>query len=442
MKLSNSRPHVALGLYLGLAGLLLASLAMASGTRYLHFVLIFLASLLVAYIICWQLFARMSLHLPAFAGSMDQTWGSRASALVLACAVAFTIAHLLRLGGVPAIQGMLEKDYYVVMQIRQYIFHAELHAIWKYGPNILVKSIFPFLVFYYLFRSRLLLVVALVVGGLYAVSLMNKLFVVLLVVPALIHALTSRRWVAVAGLAVVPALGLAFLIQVQNPHLQSQAFIATVDALREHTRLGLDDEQRAALMRYYELHTNAGEGDGDERGGKIATDHSIGALSIASDTLYRRVLLVPGAVMTAWFNHIPSHLPFAKGCGYRWMAPLVGCQYVAYAFKINDIENPGLASKGVRGSMTVASFIEDYANFGVPGLLASGLVLAVILAAIARLFGTAWQSNLALNAIPLILLLEIPLSTVILTGGWIITLLLYLLLARSPTSIVDHAISG
>ena len=436
MKLHNPSSHVALGLYLGLAGLLLASLAMASGTRYLHFVLIFLTSLLVAYIICWQLLARMSLHLPAFAGSMDQAWGNRAAALVLACAVAFSIVHLLRLGGVPVIQGMLEKDYYVVMQIRQYIFHAELHAIWKYGPNILVKSVFPFLVFYFLFRSPLLLVVAVVVGGLYAVSLMNKLFVVLLVVPALIHALISRRWWAVAGLAMVPALGLVFLILVQNPHRQPQAFVETVDTLREHTRLGLDDAQRAALVNYYALHT-----DEDEDDSKIVMDHSTSTLFIAIDTLYRRVLLVPGEVMTAWFTHIPSDLSFAKGCGYRWMAPLVGCQYVAYAFKINDIENPKLASKGVRGSMTTASFVEDYANFGVPGLLVSGLILAVILAAIGSLFGTAWQANLALNAIPLILLLEIPLSTVILTGGWMITLLLYLLLARPPTSVVDHAIS-
>lgn len=442
MKLPDLRPHVALGLYLGFACLLLASLVMASGVRYLHFVLIFLASLLSTYIICWRLFPPMSLRLPVVAGCFTQGWERRATALVLACAVGFAIAHLLRLGGVPAIQGMLEKDYYVVMQIRQYIFHAELHAIWKYGPNILVKSVFPFLVFYYLFRSRLFLVVALVVGGLYAVSLMNKLFVVLLVVPAMIHALISRRWVAVAGLAVVPALGLAFLIQVQNPHMQSLAFVATVDALREHTRLGHDDEERAALVRYYEFHTDEGEVGGDERDGKIATDHSIGTLSIASDTLYRRVLLVPGAVMTAWFTHIPSHLPFAKGCGYRWMAPLVGCQYVAYAFKINNIENPGLASKGVRGSMTAASFVEDYANFGVPGLVASGLVLAVILVAIGRLFGTTWHANLALNAIPLILLLELPLGTVILTGGWIVTLLLYLLLARPPTSVVDHEISG
>lgn len=434
MKFPDLRPHAALCLYMCLAGLLLASLAMASGTRYLHFVLLFLFSLLVAYAVFWQFSARIPQHLRDFSCSPNTVWGGRASLLVLAVAVGFASLHLLRLGGIPVIQGMLETDYYTVMLVRQYIFHTELHAVWKYGPNILVKSVFPFLVFYYLFRSRFLLLVTLVFGGLYAVSLMNKLFVVLLVLPALIHALIFRRWLTAVGLMVIPALGLTFLILVQNPHMQPQAFVETIDAIRERTRLGLNDEQRAALVQYYALRA-------DEGGGNISRNHSAGALSIAADTLYRRILLVPGAVMTAWFDHIPSRLPFAGGCGYRWMAPVLGCQYVAYAFQINEIENPELASKGVRGSMTTAFFVEDYANFGIVGLVIAGFVLAMILNAIGRLFGTAWEANLALNAIPLVLLLEIPLGTVILTGGWIITFFLYLLFARPRPPAPDHAIS-
>lgn len=443
MKLLDPRPHAALCLYVCLVGLLLTSLAMASGTRYLHFVLVFLVSLLAAYALFWLVSAWMPRHLRDFSRGPCTVFGVRASVLVLAAAVGFAGLHLLRLGGIPVVQGMLETDYYTVMLVRQYIFHAELDALWKYGPNFLVKSVFPFLVFYYLFRSRILLLLTLVFGGLYAVSLMNKLFVVLLVLPALIHAMIFRRWLATVGLAVIPSLGLTFLILVQNPHLQPLAFVETIDTLRERTHLGLNDEQRAALVRYYALRAEEGEkGDGQGRDGDISTDHSTGAVSMASDTLYRRILLVPGAVVTAWFDHIPSRLPFARGCGYRWMAPLVGCEYVAYAFKINEIENPGLASKGVRGSMTAAFFVEDYANFGIAGLVAAGVVLAGILAAIGRLFGDAWQANLALNAIPLTLLLEIPLGTVILTGGWIITLALYLLFARPRASAADHATSS
>lgn len=166
---------------------------------------------------------------------------------------------------------------------------------------------------------------------------------------------------------------------------------------------------------------------------------NVSALQLVFDTIYRRVFLVPGAVMTSWFSVVPSQLPYAKGCGYRWLAPLLGCKYIAYSVEINKIENPGLASRGVLGSMTTASFVEDYANFGVAGLVASGIVFSAILVSIARLFGTAWQANMALNAIPLILLLEIPLSTVILTGGWMTTLLLYLLIFGQLATTPNHA---
>lgn len=444
MSTISLKSHVALGLYLSLVGLLLASLVAASGGAYVHFVLLFLASLLGAYGLFWRLTARLPLRLVGVNGGLEAGWRERAAALVLVAAVAFACAHLARLGSIPVIQGMLEKDYYVVMLVRQYIFHAELHPIWKYGPNILVKSVLPFLVFFYLFRSRLLLVVTLIFGGLYAVSLMNKLFVVLLVTPAVIHALISRRWLAAAGLGIVPALGLALLVLVQNPHTQPQAFVDAMDGIRAHTSLGLDESQRAALVHYYE--TRAAEGEEGGAGGRwigvAKEDRSRSGMSVASDTLYRRVFLVPGAVMTAWFSNIPARLPFASGCGYRWLAPLLHCDYVAYAFVIHDIENPGLSSKGVRGSMTAASFVEDYANFGMPGLVVSGVVLAAILSAIGRLFGSAWQANLALNSTPLILLLEIPLGTVILTGGWIITLLLYLLILPPPAPQPDHALSG
>jgi hypothetical protein len=446
--------HVALLLYVMMVGLLMASLVAASSLAYVHFVLIFLTSLLISYALFWKLASRIDLGL-AVGGCAAR--GDRAAVLLLIIAVAFVVAHFVRLGGIPVVHGMLELDYYVVMLIRQYVFHDELHALWRYGPNILVKSVFPFLAFYFLFRSRLLLVVTLVIGGLYGISLMNKMFIVLLVIPAAISALIVRRWLAVAGLAMIPALGLAFIIQVQNPHLQPQAFVDAMDQLRTHTSLSLAESERSALIRYYEVQSAiiAAEAAAEaEAAGRLLGHHGdrskvflpdvvrkdkdTNTLSLAVDTLYRRVFLVPGNVMTSWFSLVPSYLPFAEGCGYRWLAPLIGCKYVAYSVVVNSIENPGLGSRGVRGSMTAASFVEDYANFGKVGLVVSGMVMAAILAIIGRLFGTAWQANIALNAVPLILLLELPLSTVILTGGWIVTLLLYLIIAPHAAHAPDH----
>ncbi len=77
--------------------------------------------------------------------------------------------------------------------------------------------------------------------------------------------------------------------------------------------------------------------------------------------------------------------------------------------------------------MTAASFMEDYANFGYRGLVLSGALFAFLLAFIARMFSGDWRWALILNFIPIAMMIELPLSTVLLTGGWAVTLLLYLI---------------
>lgn len=77
--------------------------------------------------------------------------------------------------------------------------------------------------------------------------------------------------------------------------------------------------------------------------------------------------------------------------------------------------------------MTAASFMEDYANFGYAGLVLSGVLFALLLAFIARMFSGDWRWALILNFIPIAMMIELPLSTVLLTGGWAVTLMLYLI---------------
>jgi hypothetical protein len=74
----------------------------------------------------------------------------------------------------------------------------------------------------------------------------------------------------------------------------------------------------------------------------------------------------------------------------------------------------------------------DYANFGSWGFVISGLVLALLFAALGLVFRDDWKAALALTAVPIMLLMEIQLSTVILTGGWFLTVLFYLMWCRSP----------
>jgi len=144
------------------------------------------------------------------------------------------------------------------------------------------------------------------------------------------------------------------------------------------------------------------------------------------ETIYLRIFVVPGQVVAVWFSNIPARLPFANGCGYRFVAAIRGCEFQFYPSLVHDIENPILVREGVHGTMTAASFMEDYANFGYRGLVLSGVVFAFLLAFIARMFSGDWRWALMLNFIPVAMMIELPLSTVLLTGGWAVTLLLYL----------------
>jgi hypothetical protein len=93
---------------------------------------------------------------------------------------------------------------------------------------------------------------------------------------------------------------------------------------------------------------------------------------------------------------------------------------------INDLENPALLKQGVHGTMTAASFMEDYANFGLKGLILSGLSLGLVLAIVGLIFGASWRWLLVFNLIPIALLIELSLTTVLLSGGWLLSSMLYL----------------
>lgn len=408
--------HALLGFYVSLVCFLLYSLHLASGKTFLPYVLLYLGTLVVAYAAAWYLTGRLQFRSFKFSFSTGGSWPDFASISLLIVSIAFVLAHFFYLGHVPVIDGLIEKEYYAVMLIRQSIFEGDIGAIWRYGPNILVKSVFPFLVFYFALKSRFWFVLSLLVGGFYAIALMNKIFIILLILPAFIRLFLELRLVQAVALGIVPLVGFTILINVQNPHQRPEFLVDAVDWV---VKTGIPDYKRTMAVRAAENLEIV----------SVPRSADIDQVKVVTSSLYIRIVQIPGSVMTDWFENIPARLPFGYGCGYRWLAPLVGCEYKSYAAAVNDLEHPELVDMGIKGTMTSASFMEDYANFGIAGLVFSGIVFATILALLGRLFRDNWKSNLALNSIPLFLLLEIPLSTVILTGGWFLTIILYLVVA-------------
>lgn len=156
--------------------------------------------------------------------------------------------------------------------------------------------------------------------------------------------------------------------------------------------------------------------------------------------LIHRVLFVPGEVVGYWFAVIPSDLPFANGCGYRPLAFLLRCKHINFSQEVYIKYNQYLLEKGVNGSMNVASFMEDYANFGMPGLAGSGIVHALLLYLVGALFAGRRKIGIAINTAPLLYLSSSGLFPLLLSGGWMVTILLYMIFQHEFGSEMENKV--
>jgi hypothetical protein len=315
------------------------------------------------------------------------------------------------------------------MLVRQSIFD-DAGVFWRYVPNMLIKSVLPFLLFYFVSRSFAGFIITLLVGTFYALATLNKIFIVFLIAPAFVVAILEFRIRRVVLMILALVAGLVILPLIQNPQFRPQSWVDLASHLPKSTVLTRQSEKvvRPGSLVPKDAETLKRLTEIEEERARlgIRVDRS-SSLYVAYDTIYRRTIDVPGQVITAWFRHIPSKIPFAHGCGYRWLAAIKGCEFRFVPAEINRLERPDLARLGVEGTMTAASFMSEYANFGIWGLAASGCVLALLLAALGLVFRDDWKAALAMTAVPIMLLMEIQLSTVILTGGWFLTILFYLM---------------
>lgn len=80
--------------------------------------------------------------------------------------------------------------------------------------------------------------------------------------------------------------------------------------------------------------------------------------------------------------------------------------------------------------MNCASFMEDYANFGLLGLIASSMLLAALLVALGSIFSGRRAIGVALNSAPILYLSSGALLSLLFSGGWICIVLLYMIFRR------------
>jgi hypothetical protein len=170
-----------------------------------------------------------------------------------------------------------------------------------------------------------------------------------------------------------------------------------------------------------------------ERGTIAVPQPSAGEIADAAyDSLSKRVLFLPGEVVSRWFKTFPDKIPYEHGCGYRFAAPLLHCTFVDNSLTLYALWYPDYVKRGYHGSMNAAHFAEEYANFGPSGLFLAGFLAAGALAVAATATSRAGLVGAVILNLPYIAALgSTALHTTLLSGGWALMMILVFVLFSS-----------
>jgi hypothetical protein len=322
----------------------------------------------------------------------------RAELFLFFSIIIFVFIHLIFLGYVPFISAWNSLDYYKIAYFRQHIKEHD-NILIHYISAFMIKGIIPFAVLYFSFANKKFFYFLIPFAIFYSIALMQKSLIVSMIIPTIVYALINKKYTAAVFYMFIAVFGVYVLVYATNPRMRaSQAEIDIVMA-------------SSPYKEFYAHNFQSSEQ---------------GFLE-ASDAIYSRVFLTTGLVAGHWFNKIPNEFPYAKGCGYHFLAPLLGCNFDEYDYSriIYKAVYVKETKMGFTGTVTVANFVYDFANFGYYGLVLSAFLLASLLNVINRFFGANHTWNISVNALYIFWLSSGALSTLLFSGGWLITLFLY-----------------
>lgn len=358
-------------MYLLVFGLVSFGVFNYSGGKYTVHLLLVLGSFLLVFTVLNQSL-RSRTHRLLSTIKFSETLKRIGILSMIGLTLSTILAHFLYLKDLPLLLQWQETDIIEAALVRQGITEG-IPGLLGYAMSFVVKAFLPFLLVYTLHtkRTRLFWII-LVIGLFYLVNLLQKSYMVLFFLPMIIYLVTSRKWLY-AGISMITMVGLIFfLVYASNPALRGHA-------QKERDMSGVAQSSRGLLDR----------------------------------TLY-----MPGRVVTVWFESIPEEFPYQKGCGYKFIAPIKGCAYTDYAKKMYVKIYPQYAEQGLQGTANGASFIYDYANFGKGGLILGGALLAIVLFLAQVVFYDNRRMLLTLNLMPVLLLSSSSLTSLFVSGGW------------------------
>lgn len=309
--------------------------------------------------------------------------------ILLLTPVVLLAIYIILLGNIPFIDAIRANEYYAVARIRTDISKSGFPE--SYIPALVTRSIAPAIVIYFLhtkrFKLAFLVFLSATALGLLTIT---KGHVIFTSFPVIVYCALTKRFLQ-AGLFVVSAIVIIYAIMVvTNPAAKTPC-----DA----------------------------SGDTSDPTCQVIKEAAPTADGLAR-AIARRALIVPGQVVAEWFETFPAKVPFEQGCGYRFLAPIIGCDFKPNARLVYAIYHPERVERGINGNKNAAHFMEEYANFGVPGLFLAGALAALAISLATLLMNTvSMPAFFSINLIFILTLTSTALHTTLLSGGWFAAML-------------------
>ena len=337
----------------------------------------------------------------------------------------FQILHYIYIGNIPIVKAILTSDYYYIAKIRQDI-KLVTNVFINYGASFIIKALLPVLILTLFFIDKKRFWIYSIISIFYCLALMQKAYIVTLFIPLILKFLYLKKWKEFILISTIVFSGIVFLVLVTNPSLRPFSW-GEQTLMTEKGERSNKVKYKSESADYIEFKKSLEKKNVviEEEEIKDSTSNPV---SEVFGAIYDRVFITTGKMVGNWFFYVPDSLPYLHGNGYRFATPFIGGKYHDYSREIYDKIYLKEASMGFTGTATTAFFMYDYANFGNFGLVLSGVYISLFLILLKRLFKDDNENMFALNGLSIIWLTSAAFSTTFFSGGWILTLILYVLL--------------
>jgi len=318
------------------------------------------------------------------------------SKLLITIIILLFVGHLVSINGLPAFECFDITHLSKAVELRKGIT-TRAHPIWNYISSINIKALIPFaIVLFWHKEQKLYYWIVIFVGCLYAFTLMQKSHILAIFIPMIIVCVYEKKWLQLIQYSIPIIVVIGTLVYVTNPQIRG----------------GIDDLSK-------------------NKNNKTTEIKKENIVVVVVKSLSKRVFITPGEMVSEWFRCIPTKKPFLKGNGYSFISKIKNEEFHDYALELYPLIRPKMAERNIQGRVNVASFMREYSNFGVLGLIFSAFITAAFFLFIEFVYkGSDIKIKLALNLFLVFLLSSGSLSTLLLSGGWFFLILLYVLFKK------------